>query len=199
MDQRQNGCTMPVPVKYWPRVGTGVIWLLLAAVCLALEFPEVRAWANLEDTKRQALNISALVIGPFFLAVAASGFLKLHVQPQGISVTFFGMTLRQIPAENIHIISAVQYSRKLDAVEQIALCLLPVEEMLKKEQTKDPEEKRIYYYIYRRSGHFRVNLNMNQHILWLDWSAERAKLLINMYPNARWVDGSPDHRFEKQL
>ena len=197
--EKNRGYSMPLPVKYWPRAGAGVIWLLLAAACLSLEFPEVRVWANLEDTKRQALNIAALVTGPFFLAVAASSFLKLHIQPQGITLTLFGLTIRQIPAETIHIISAVKYSHKLDAVDQIALCLLPLPEILKKERTDLTEETRIYYYIYRKSRYYRINLNLNREILWLDWSVERVKLLMEMYPNARWVDGSPDSRFDKQL
>ena len=191
--------TMPLPLKYWPRAGAGIIWLMLAALCLVFRFPEIRALAKLENTKWVALNITALITAPLFLAVGASSFLKLHIQPEGIDVTLFGMTLRYVPAERIHIISAVQYSRKLDAVDQIALCLVPVEEMLRKEQMKATEETRIYYYIYRKSRYFRVNLNLCRDVLWLDWSAERAKLLMDMYPHARWVDGSPDHRFDKQL
>ena len=194
-----SGYSMPLPVKYWPRAGAGIIWLGLAAVCLASLFPEFRTLVELTDTKRQALNITALVTGPLFLAVAASSFLKLHIQSQGITLTLFGLTVRQIPVETIHIISAVQYSNKVDAVDQIALCLLPLPEILKKERTDLTEETRIYYYIYRKSRYFRINLNLNREILWLDWSVERAKLLMEMYPNARWVDGSPDSRFDKQL
>lgn len=197
--ENNSGYSMPLPVKYWPRAGAGIIWLGLAAVCLASLFPEFRTLVELTDTKWQALNIAALVTGPAFLAVSASCFIKLHIRLQGITLTLFGLTLRQVPAKKIHIISAVKYSHKLDAVDQIALCLLPLPEILKKERTDLAEKTRIYYYIYRKSRYFQINLNLNREILWLDWSAERAKLLMEMYPNARWVDGSPDSRFDKQL
>lgn len=197
--QESYGYTMPLPVKFWPRASAGILWLLLAAACLASRFPEFQSLVDLTDTKRISLNLTALLTGPLFLAVGTTCFVKLHVLPQGVALTLCGLTLRRVPAEEIRVISAVQYSHKADAVDQLALCLIPLPEILEKEHMDASEETRVHRYLYRRSGLFRVNLNLNRHILWLDWSPARLKLLRQMYPKALWMDGSPDKRFENQL
>ena len=186
MSEEKQGYCIPLPVKYWPRAIAAVLWLILAAVSLASLFPKVRELVDIRDTEWFALRITTIITCLPFLAVGASSFVKLHILPQGIALTLFGRTLRQVSAEKIQIISAVKYSHSMDAVDQIALCLCPPEEGL-------------YLYLRRKSGLFRVNLNLNREILWLDWSPERAKLLMEMYPRAQWMDGSPDRRFNKQL
>ena len=197
--ENNRGYSMPLPIKFWPRAYAGIIWLIFAAVCLASLLPEFRALVEIGDTKWHALRFAAVVTCVPFLMVGLSSFLKLHILPQGIALTLFGKTIRRVPAEKIRVISAVRYSHKADTVDQIALCLLPLPEILEKEKLDSSEERRVYYYIYRRSRYYRVNMNLSREILWLDWSPERAKLLMAMYPNARWVDGSPDSRFDKQL
>lgn len=186
MSEEERGYILPLPVKFWPRATAGILWLILAVVCLLSLFPEVRVLVDLKDTEWFALRIAAVLTAPVFPVVGLTCFAKLHILPQGVALTLFGLTLRQVPAEKIRLLSAVTYSRSLDAVNQIALCLRP------------PEE-RLYLYLRRKSGYFRVNLNTNRDILWLDWSPERLRLLREMYPDVPWIDGSPDGRFDKQL
>ena len=54
-------------------------------------------------------------------------------------------------------------------------------------------------YLWRRAESMKGDLNLHRHILWLDWSPERLKLLLEMYPQAQWLDCTQKKLFDAQL
>ena len=191
--QESRGYSMPLPVKYWPLIMVIVMWVVMVAVSLASLSPTLRGNIPLDEIEQSSLRITTVLMTPLFLAEMAICFMKLHLVPQGIALTLFGMTVRRVPVEKIRILSAVKYSQKLGATEQIAVCMMSLEEI----NCTTAED--LHNYLRVTAGSLRVNLNLYRHILWLEWSPERLKLLRKMYPDVPWIDGSPDKRFEQQL
>lgn len=191
--QESRGYSMPLPVKFWPIILVIALWVLMITVSLASLSPAIRGNIPLDDIELSSLRITTVLMSPLSLADLAIGFMKLHLVPQGIALTLFGITVRRVPVEKIRIISAVKYSEKLGAVEQIAVCMMTLEEI----NCATAED--LYNYLRISAGSLRVSLNLNRYILWLEWSPERLKLLRKMYPHVPWIDGSPDRRFDNQL
>ena len=54
-------------------------------------------------------------------------------------------------------------------------------------------------YLWRRAESLKGELNLHRHVLWLDWSPERLKLLLEMYPQAQWLDCTQKKLFDAQL
>lgn len=188
-----RGYSMPLPVKYWPPILAVAMWAVMIAFSLVSLSPIFRGYIPMDDTEQSSLRITTVLLSPLFLAELAICFTKLHIVPQGIALTLFGKTVRRVPAEKIRILSAVQYSRKLGAVEQIAVCTMSPGEI----NCATAED--LYHYLLVTAGFLRVTLNLNRRILWLEWSPERLKLLRRMYPDVSWIDGSPERQFDKQL
>lgn len=135
---------------------------------------------------------------------------RLHIVPEGIAVTLFGMTLRRLPAEEIRLIAAVgKYNTKANPHDVMAVCVNTVEELAELGNKHTPKllkntADRWYgesaaKYLWRRAESIRGELNLHRHILWLDWSPERLKLLLEMYPDAAWLDGTQKKLFDAQL
>lgn len=135
---------------------------------------------------------------------------RLHIVPEGIAVTLFGLPLRRVPAEEIRVIAAVRkYNNKGTHHDVMALCANTLEELTELGIRHTPKllqnsVDRWYgetaaKYLWRRAESFRGELNLHGHILWLDWSPERLRLLREMYPEAQWLDGTRKKLFEAQL
>lgn len=155
-----------------------------------------------------------LVFGLLFLAIALyyAGQLaaRLHIALEGITVTLFGMTLRRVPAGAIRNIVAVRkYNNKGNHHDVMALCANSLEELAELGNRHTPKLLKSsmdrWYgetaakYLWRRAESFRGEFNLHSNIFWLDWSPERLKLLLEMYPHAQWLDGTEKKLFDAQL
>ena len=154
-----------------------------------------------------------LLITALFLAViltqAVQLLARVHIVPEGISITLFGWTLRRWPAERIRVIGALRkYEGKANAHDVMAVCANTVEELTELGKRNMPrllqnEADRWYgeaaaKYLYRRAVSFRGELNLHNHIFWMDWSAERLDMLMELYPQAQWLDCTQNKIFDAQ-
>lgn len=136
-------------------------------------------------------------------------FAVLHIVPEGIAITLFGKTVRQLPAEQIRFLTAVPGNAASDRVNRIAVCDKTLEELTELGCKTTPKSMRIKKprwpgefaesYLYHRSMTVPGEMNFMRSILWLDWDPERLMLLRQMYPDAMWLDCTRDKIFEKQL
>ena len=136
-------------------------------------------------------------------------FAVLHIVPEGIAITLFGKTVRQLPAEQIRFLTAVPGNAASDRVNRIAVCDKTLEELTELGYKTTPKSMRIKKprwpgefaesYLYHRSMTVPGEMNFMRSILWLDWDPERLMLLRQMYPDAMWLDCTRDKIFEKQL
>ena len=155
-----------------------------------------------------------LVFVVLFLAIilyyAGQLAARLHIVPEGIAVTLFGMTLRRLPAEEIRLIAAVRkYNTKANPHDVMAVCINTLEELTEFGKKHTPKllqngadlwlGETAAKYLWRRAESMKGDLNLHRHILWLDWSPERLKLLLEMYPQAQWLDCTQKKLFDAQL
>ena len=196
---------MPLAAEKGKRIG----YLLLSIVGTA-----ATAWYAVSEMGRSSYGWVLLVMPMVMLALTVfylGGLLaRLHIAPEGIAITLFGLTLRRLPAERIHLLAGVRgYHNKADHQDVIAVCADSLEELTVLERQHTPKllqngVDRWYgetaaKYLYRRATAVRGSLNLNKRILWLDWSAERLNLLREMYPQAQWLDGTEKKLFDAQL
>jgi hypothetical protein len=150
-----------------------------------------------------------------FLAVSLATWLpmllrcvaKLHLEPEGVRITAWGLTLRRYPLGKIRFISAMECSGKNRTTtrSQILLCAHTYEELTKKGGWRDgssrkPKTEFARNALYRfQNAYYVRELNLTKDILWLDWSPDRIRLIRWLYPDAQWMDFSLDHVFEKQM
>ena len=155
------------------------------------------------------LTLTVLFSG-VLLTYAAQLLARLHIVPEGIAITLFGITLRRVPAEQIRTIVALRkYENKANPQDVMAICSNTVEELTVLGNRNMPkllqrEADRWYgqtaaSYLYRRANTFRGEMNLYKHILWLDWSVECLGILREMYPNALWLDGTEKKIYDAQL
>ena len=155
-----------------------------------------------------------LVFTVLFLAIilnyAVQLLARLHIIPEGIAITLFGLTLRCVPAENIRVIVALRkHETKANPHDVMAVCANTVEELTELGNRHMPkllqnEADRWYgqtasHYLYCRAVSVKGDLNLHKHILWLDWSPERLRLLREMYPEVQWLDGTEKKLFDTRL
>lgn len=155
-----------------------------------------------------------LVLVALFLAIilyyAGQLVARLHIVPEGIAVTLFGMTLRRLPAEEIRVIAAVRkYNNKANPHDVLAVCGNTLEDLTELGRKHTPKllqngadlwhGETAAKYLWRRAESMKGELNLHKHILWLDWSPERLKLLLEMYPQAQWLDCTQKKLFDAQL
>lgn len=135
---------------------------------------------------------------------------RLHIVPEGVAITLFGRTLRRFPAEKVRVIAAVRkYNNKGTHHDVIALCAYTLEELTELGKKHTPKllqngadlwhGETAAKYLWRRAESMKGELNLHKHILWLDWSPERLRLLREMYPQAQWLDCTQKKLFDAQL
>ena len=133
--------------------------------------------------------------------------MELHLEPEGVRLTAWGMTLRRYPLGKIRFISAMECSGKNRTTtrSQILLCAHTFEELAKKGGWRDgasgkPKAEFARNSLYRYLNAYYVReLNLTKDILWLDWSPDRIRLIRWLYPDAQWMDFSHNRVFEKQM
>lgn len=155
-----------------------------------------------------------LVFVALFLAItlyyAGQLVTRLHIVPEGIAVTLFGVPLRRFPAEEIQVIAALRkYNNKANPHDVMAVCVNTMEELTGLGTKHTPKllqngadrwyGETVAKYLWRRAESMKGELNLHRHILWLDWSPERLKLLLEMYPEAQWLDCTQKKLFDAQL
>lgn len=166
-------------------------------------------WFAKSEGEPLLLMATALFLG-IVLSYAAQLMARLHIVPEGVAVTLFGMTLRRLPAEEIRLIAAVRkYNNKANPHDVMALCVNTVEELTELGSKHTPKllqnsadrwhGETAAKYLWRRAESLKGELNLHRHVLWLDWSPERLKLLREMYPDAAWLDGTQKKLFDAQL
>lgn len=184
--------------------GTRILFIVIALAGLA-----GTVWfANREGVP--LLLLFTVLFLAIILAYAGELLARLHIGPEGIAVTLFGMTLRRVPAEEIRAIVAVRkYNTKANPQDVMALCANTIEELVELGTQHTPKllrnEADHWYgetaakYLYRKAVSMGGDMNLHRHILWLDWSAERLGILRRMYPEAAWLDGTEKKLFDAQL
>lgn len=165
------------------------------------------AWAEYGRTGAGALVL--LLPGALFLALGiytlAECLAKLSVTAEGVSILLLGRPLRSIPAEEIRLLARAVYYNRGDSYPMIALSTLSLEDiaLLREKQLRrnpyyrsnlpfrkngaDWVQKFAAEYIRNRC-HKGFGTLFGRKILWLDWDADRLKLLRQSYPHALWLD-----------
>lgn len=200
VEEKPRGYDLPFSADPGTQIGFVVIGLAALAGSL---------WFARSEGQPFLLVITVLFL-VIILYYVGQLLARLHIVPEGIAVTFFGLTLRRFPAENIRVIVALRkYETKANPHDVMAVCANTVEELTQLGNRHTPkllqnEVDRWYgqtasNYLYRRAVSIKGELNLHKHILWLDWSPERLKLLTQMYPNALWLDATEKKRFDAQL
>ena len=200
MKETPQGYHLP----YAAEPGYQIVFLGIGVVAVAASL-----WFARSEGQALLLLITALFLA-VILTQAAQLLARVHIVPEGISITLFDWTLRQWPAERIRVIGALRkYEGKANPHDVMAVCANTVEELTELGKRNMPgllknETDRWYgeaaaKYLYRRAVSFRGELNLHNHIFWLDWSPERLNMLLEMYPQAQWLDCTQKELFGEQL
>ena len=152
------------------------------------------------------LGVYALIALATWLPMLLRYVAELHLEPQGVRITAFGLTLRRYPLEKIRFVSAMACSGKNRTAgrSQILLSAYTFEELAKKGDWQRGGEKpagecaRQYLNRYA-SAYYARELNLTRRALWLDWAPDRLRLIRWLYPDAQWMDFTRDKSYEKQL
>ena len=182
------------------------LWLALSVGLILIENRDMlrKGWETELRTGMLVLLGSLLLVG--YLILLFNCLAKVHFVPEGIAVTLFGYTIRRVPAENIRFITALRPGRKAGSVCQIVISARSLEELTALAVKKTPKLFRaskefwpgewVEKYLLRRA---RWGLPVEKTSLWIPWSPERLKLLLDMYPQAQWLDCTQDKKFDNQL
>lgn len=207
MEELKQGYSMPFAARRKRSILNCIINAILL-VLLGLYFGGKITSGAAGEYRQMIIIIYVVMAMVLWIPMLARCLMWLHFTPEGVSVTLFGLRLRQFPTERIRLISGLKCSHKAGAVDlQIAVCDYSLEELTRLGGEKllpygDPPwegayaEK--YLYRYGSSVIFR-EYNLHRNIFWFDWSPERLKMLQRMYPNAQWADCSEKKIFDEQL
>lgn len=131
---------------------------------------------------------------------------QVHLEPERVRVTVFGVTMRRYPLGKIRFVTAMECSGKnrTAARSQILLCAHTFEELAgkggwKRGGRKPPEECARQYLNRYATAYYVRELNLTKDILWLDWAPDRIRLIRWLYPDAKWADFTQNHVFDKQM
>ena len=206
MSETGRGYSLPYAVDKGVRIGT----ILVMSVC-TIAAGALFAWMIWPQIWYDWLIcfLPVLLMLILFSSNVLELFAVLHIVPEGIAITLFGKTVRQLPAEEIRFLTAVPGNAASDRVNRIAVCDKTLEELTELGYKTTPKSMRIKKprwpgefaesYLYHRSMTVPGEMNFMRSILWLDWDPERLMLLRQMYPDAMWLDCTRDKIFEKQL
>lgn len=128
-------------------------------------------------------------------------FTKLHIAPEGIAVTLFGKTQRQIPREKLRFFAVFTGTRHCRYPKNLAVCTCSMENLAEKEEQKTDKmfrsartrpgwaEDMAKKYLLRCASSFRSEVGIpHRDILLIEWSPERLDMLLEMYPGVPWAD-----------
>ena len=178
----------------------GRFWIILVVICLLVFNLE---WGFRRDGF-EAAWIMRLMYPLLALAVVlefVSDFSRLHLVSEGIAVTLFGKTLRQIPVQDIRFIGGFIGAKHSRFSKNLAVCTRSMEELAEEQERKTPKMLRnartcpgwakdqVGQLLLRYSTSIRSQFGFfRRDILLIEWSPERLELLLQMYPGVPWVD-----------
>ena len=188
----------------------GRFWIILVVICLLV--------FNLEWGFRRDGSEAAWIMRLMYplLAVAVvlefvSDFSRLHLVAEGIAVTLFGKTLRQIPRQDIRFFGGfigVKHSR---FSKNLAVCTCSMEELAEEQERKTPKmlrnartrtgwaEDTVRQLLIQYSTSIRIQFGFfRKDILLIEWSPERLELLLEMYPGVPWCDLSDKKKLDAE-
>ena len=188
----------------------GRFWVILVVMCLLVFNLE---WGFRRDGS-EAAWIMRLIYPLLALAVVlefVSDFSKLHLVHEGIAVTLFGKTLRQIPRQDLRFFGGFIATKHSRFSKNLAVCTCSMEALAEKEEQKTDQmfrnartrpgwaEDMAKKYLLRCAASFRSGLGLpHRDILLIEWSPERLELLLEMYPGVPWCDLSDKKKLDAE-
>lgn len=207
MEDNRRGYDLPYAVVTGTRIGTLGVAVVCTVLCVIVFCSLIQPDTILDWIVTLAPALAMLIV--LVLPEAAVLCAVLHIVPEGIAITVLGKTVRRFPAEKIHFITAVSGSASRNRVDKIAVCEQTLEELTQLGYKATPKIMRIpnprwagefaESYLYHRGMSLSGELNDMRKIIWLDWSPERLKLLLEMYPQAQWLDCTQKKLFDAQM
>lgn len=159
-----------------------------------------------DGTKSGMLIFLAVLALAGYIGVLYNCLAKLHIAPDGITVTIFGFYIRHVPAECIRFVTGIHCRRRANEVKLIAICgynLAELTDLAVKTKPQMLRNSREFWpgewageYLHRQA---RRALRLDKKIFWLQWDASRMKVLQEMYPQAQWLDCTQKKLFDEQL
>ena len=188
----------------------GRFWVILVVMCLLvfnLEWGFRRGGSEAAWIMRLIYPLLALAVVLEFV----SDFSKLHLVHEGIAVTLFGKTLRQIPRQDLSFFGGFIGTKHSRFSKNLAVCTCSMEALAEKEEQKTDKmfrnartrpgwtEDMAKKYLLRCALSVRSELGFpNRDILLLEWSPERLELLLEMYPGVPWCDLSDKKKLDAE-
>ena len=188
----------------------GRFWVILVVICLLVFNLE---WGFRRDGS-EAAWIMRLMYPLLALAVVlefVSDFAKLHLVHEGIAVTLFGKTLRQIPVQNIRFFGGFIGTKHSRFSKNLAVCTRSMEELAEEQERKtakmfrnarcrpDWAEDMAGKYLMRYVDSMRRLFGfLQKDILLIEWSPERLDMLLEMYPGVPWCDLSDKKKLDAE-
>ena len=152
-----------------------------------------------------------LILGYVLVMELGRGFAKLHIVPEGIAVTLFGKTLRQIPREDIAFFGGFIGTKHSRFSKNLAVCTHSMEELAEEQERKTPQvlrnartrsdwaEDMAGKYLIRYVASPRCQFGIpRKDILLVEWSPERLDMLMEMYPGVPWCDLSDKKKLDAE-
>lgn len=188
----------------------GRFWIILVVMCLLVFNQE---W-GFRKGGSEAAWIMRLIYPLLALAVVlefVSDFSRLHLVHEGIAVTLFGKTLRQIPRQDLRFFGGFIGTKHSRFSENLAVCTLSMEELAEEQERKTPQmlrnactrpgwaEDLAGQLLLRYSTSIRSQFGFfRRDILLIEWSPERLELLMQMYPGVPWCDLSDKKKLDAE-
>ena len=188
----------------------GRFWVILVVMCLLvfnLEWGFRRDGSEAAWIMRLIYPLLALAVGLEFV----SDFSKLHLVHEGIAVTLFGKTLRQIPRQDLRFFGGFIGTKHSRFSKNLAVCTHSMEELAEEQERKTPQvlrnartrpgwaEDMAGKYLIRYVASPRCQFGIpRKDILLVEWSPERLELLLEMYPGVPWCDLSDKKKLDAE-
>ena len=188
----------------------GRFWIILVVMCLLVFNLE---WGFRRDGS-EAAWIMRLIYPLLALAVVlefVSDFSKLHLVHEGIAVTLFGKTLRQIPRQDLRFFGGFIATKHSRFSKNLAVCTHSMEELAEEQERKTPQvlrnartrsdwaEDMAGKYLIRYVASLRCQFGIpRKDILLVEWSPERLDMLMEMYPGVPWCDLSDKKKLDAE-
>ena len=202
MEGSERGYSIPLSAKKGNFLLYSILATVLMAVLWLFENYETRNKSYHEELMRFVTIFLAAVWLVLMMMIFVHCFSKLHIVPEGLAITLFGMTTRRFPAEQIKLLSGFKETTAKLTPQYLAVCAWSMEDFQewgKCCQYEEPwEGERVNKYLSRIPSLTRA-FHLHKNILLLDWDKERLEILQKMYPNAKWLDCTQKKIFEKQL
>ena len=204
MNETRRGYDLPLVTHQ------GRFWIILVVMCLLvfnLEWGFRRGGSEAAWIMRLIYPLLALAVGLEFV----SDFSKLHLVHEGIAVTLFGKTLRQIPRQDLRFFGGFIGTKHSRFSKNLAVCTHSMEALAEEQQRKTPQmlrnartrsdwaEDMAGKCLIRYSTSIRSQFGFpRKDILLVEWSPERLELLMEMYPGVPWCDLSDKKKLDAE-